>query len=172
MAKSKTVTKQTVRTERAPGGAVPESVAIWFMQHPELFAEQQTFDRDTERLMKMSKRSIEKEDAEELAWLLWRARMTLNWSRNAERQPTIDWAQAIESAWLKDELFQMCNAKRKAFYEAREARRERLERSKLIYTGTKGVSLDPDHKRNDHEQMQDTEQAAEEQAAITADNAA
>lgn len=122
------VTTQTIRKERAPGGDIPETWATYIAMNPDKFVQSQTVDRDTERVMKMSRSGIEKSDAEAVAWLLWRARMVIGWSA-VNRKPTKTWEEAVQAAWTKDELFQMCNEKRKRFYEEREARRERLSRS-------------------------------------------
>jgi hypothetical protein len=152
MARTKTVTKATIKRERTPGGDIPETVATYIAAHPEQFQEYMTFDKDTERICAMSKKGIELEDAQAIAWLLWRARLVFNWTRDSDRQPTLDWELAVESAWLKDELFRMCKDKRSNFYEAQQARRERLEGIKLCLTGTKGVKLADDVERGTKEE--------------------
>lgn len=132
---TKTVTTQTIKTERTPGGDVPEVIMNYLAMHPQWFEGRVSHERDTERLMRMSKKGIAKEDAESVAWLLWRARMVQGWSA-VNRVPTKTWAECIESAWLKDELFLMCADKRKAFYAEQEARRNRLEQA--VATGFEG----------------------------------
>jgi hypothetical protein len=129
------VTKQVVKNERVPGGSIPETVMHYIATHPFWFQDRQTHERDTERIIKMSKVGIAKEDAEDIAWLLWRARMVQGWSA-VNRKPTRSWAEAVESAWLKDELFQMCSDKRRAYYAEQEARRKRLEQ--MMATGLEG----------------------------------
>lgn len=136
-----TVTKKTVLKERAPGGDIPEVVMQWFAMHPDLFQQYQSHERDTARLMKLSKSGVTKEDAEALAWLLWRARMVQGWSA-VNRVPTRTWAEAVESAWLKDELFLMCSERRKQHYAEQQARRDRLEQAMLTgVEGNHGLSL-------------------------------
>lgn len=129
------VTVQTIRNERAPGGDIPEVVKNYIAMHADRFIQPQTHDRDVEIVMKMSKRGIEKADAEAVAWLIWRARMVHSWTA-VDRKPTLSWEQAVDSAWLKDELFKLCSDKRKHFYEERDARRTRLEQA--ITTGVEG----------------------------------
>ena len=84
MAKTnKQVTTQTIRNERAPGGDIPEAVMTYIAAHPELFQQYQSHDRDTERVMKLSKAGIAKQDAEAIAWLLWRSRLVQSWTVEA-----------------------------------------------------------------------------------------
>lgn len=127
------VTTETIRNERPTGGSIPEVLATWIAANAARFIEYETHDTDTGNLLKMSKKGMQLEDAEEVAWLLWRARMVLAWTA-VNRKPTITWAAAVESAWLKDVRFENASAKRKAFYAEQTARRDRL--ANLIQTGT------------------------------------
>lgn len=157
---TKQVTVGTIRSERVPGGDIPETVATFVMLHPEMFAARQSLDRDTEKVMRMSKKGIEKEDAEAIAWLLWRSRMVLSWSRNpVTLAPTQTWETAVESAWLKDELFAMCNERRKRYYEAQQARRDRLE----------NLMLTSEEEGQGASQQEKAQQQANRQQAIIAD---
>lgn len=154
-----TVTTQTIRRERQPGGDIPESVMFFVGARPDLFQDYQTHDRDTERIMKMSKRGITKEDAEAIAWLLWRARLVQSWTA-VNRVPTIGWEDAVMSGWLKDEMFKLCKAKRDGFYAEREARRNRLD--SLVQTGL----TDEDIEHAPKEQVADLAKAQHEGGAV------
>lgn len=167
MAKTKTVTTKTIRNERQPGGDIPESVMMYIALHPDLFCEYVAHDKDTERIVRMSKKGISLEDAEQVAWLIWRARMVRQWTTDRKtRQPTLTWETAVESAWLKDELFKLCADKRKAYYAEQQARRERLDA--LVQTGTMDTEYGTKKERKEARRAKKKEEAALD--AVKAEN--
>lgn len=137
---------------------IPESVMCYIGLHPEMFMDRQQHDADVEHFVRLSKKRPEQwktkpdrqlgepgvetdewktfiGDMDALAWLVWNARMVIQWS-SVDRKPTKCWSDAVESAWLRDELFEMCRERRKAFYAEKEARHDRLDG--LVKTGTFG----------------------------------
>lgn len=177
---AKTVTTQTIRDEREPGGDIPEVQAQYIATHPSLFMERQTHEKDVLQFIRMSKRRptqwAEKPnpelgepgvetpewvefvgDMEALAWLVWRARLVLAWTA-VDRKPTMPWSDCVESGWLKDDTFRQCLQHRQDYYDAQEARRDRLKTRTLCLTGTKGVILG-EHVDHTPKEMQELKKA-------------
>jgi hypothetical protein len=112
-------------TRREFGPEIPEQVMMVFALDEQRFAKSVTVSFDTERMAKVFP-GIEAGDAESLAFLLWRSRVVF-------REAKVGWERAVESAWLRDELFKTSNDRRKARKAAADARYQRLQ--SLIQTG-------------------------------------
>jgi hypothetical protein len=183
---AKTVTTQTIRDEREPGGDIPEVQANYIAAHPSLFMERQAHEKDVLQFIRMSKRRptqwAEKPnpelgepgvetpewvefvgDMEALAWLVWRARLVLAWTA-VDRKPTMPWSDCVESGWLKDDTFRQCLQRRQDYYDAQEARRDRLKTRML--TGEEAPHTSTSSERKAARKAKAQEKAQE--AAISA----
>jgi hypothetical protein len=113
-------------TRREFGPEIPESVKNFFAGQEERFSKPVTVSFDTERIQKLSKAGMAKEDAESIAFLLWRSRLV-------HRSAKVSWADAVEHGWLRTELFKVCAERRKQRIAENEARHQRLQ--SVILTG-------------------------------------
>lgn len=111
-------------TRKEFGPDIPEHVKNYFAENESRFASPVTVSFDTARIAKTLK--VDAADAEALAFLLWRARLVA-------RETTASWPEAVDHAWLRTELFKVCNQRRKDRIAQAEARRERL--NALVLTG-------------------------------------
>jgi hypothetical protein len=120
------------------GPDVPEQVKNFFAADPERWGKSVQLSFDVERIKATSKSGISDEDAQALAFLLWRGRMVA-------REFKLTFAEGLEHGWLRTETFKVANERRKARIAASDARRERL--NSLVLTGAPD-SLDADAPAN------------------------
>jgi hypothetical protein len=85
---------------------------------------------DTERVQKLG---IPAQDAEAVAFMLWRGRMVARYAK-------VDFATGLEHGWLRTELFKVCSERRKRAIAEADARRDRL--NSVVLTGGNPDTLD------------------------------
>lgn len=115
-------------TKREFDPDIPEKLVNYFASQEAKYSASVRLELDTQRITKVLKVD-EQKDAEALAFLLWRARLV-------HREARVSWADAMNHAWVRSELFKVCNERRKARIAESKARKERLE--SLILTGADG----------------------------------
>jgi hypothetical protein len=121
--------------KREFGPEIPEQVKNFFAADPERWGKPVMLTHDVARITATSKSGISKEDAEAIAFMLWRGRMVA-------REFKLTFAEGLEHGWLRTETFKVANERRKARIAANEARRERL--NSLVLTGGNPDTLDRD----------------------------
>lgn len=135
-----TLSAQVQFNQNQKGNAVSHNIAKFFADNADRFESGQTVAVDTARIMKMSKSGITEADAQELAFLLWRARMVQRYVNAVAGRPVTQWGEAVWHAWQRSETFHAANAARKERIAQAEARRERLDA--LVQTGVEQSTHD------------------------------
>ena len=175
-----TVTKQTVRNEdnaqRNNEGDIPEVVAKFVAANPARFMDKpQAKDVHAADAKRWEvEMTFTPEDAASVAWMLWRARLVITWTAEqtgaGRGKPTVTWARAVESGWLKDPLFKIAKARRDTFYAEQEKRKDRMKTIMLAHTGTDGVQTStPEETARDSSEEKTTRQAETKKQRVQAE---